>query len=300
MAAQKMIDIVKEAALAAEIPNRKRKAYVPKKNAGDNTSMKKPKPRKSIEPRKYLICNQIYTVNWSGTKNILMGLDINNEFEPLLNIAQCNNAKHSGIYLSQQEFSDVFCPDVINFVERYFHDPAFQSNSIDITKKWTLDFRNYYNNKSIVLVDESNKFDENFQRNSIILQEPSWKMILKFKPAIEASFDVLIDYQTAAVRAIQLIINDMPITINAPDQAADSEETKIRRILNEINHNDLSVIHNDIKLATKVLNEIKIFHNEKLVSYLIKRTKFLTPSNTSSSTQYTDTSSSIPIYPSIN
>lgn len=276
--------------MAAEIPNRKRKIYLPKKNAG-YTSMKK--PRKSIEPRKYLICNQVYTVNWSGTKNILMGLDVNNEFEPMLNIAQYSNSKHTGIYLNQHEFNEVFSQKVIDFVERYFRakDPAFHPNAIDISKKWTMNFRNYYNNKSIALINESNKFNENFLRDSIILQEPSWNMILKMKPAIDASFDVLSEYHAAAVRTTQLIINNIPIIIDVPDQVADSPETMIRRILAEIKISNLSLVHSDVKLAKKVLNEIKIFYDEKLISFLINRTKFLTPANTTDNSS----TSSMPI-----
>ena len=141
---------------------------------------KKQRTPKTHKPRKYLILNSVYSVNWSGTKNIFLGLDISNNFEPLLNLAKTVPGKCMGVYLNYSEFQSFTAHTVVEKIQQYFkNNDTACSNTINVTDDLKITFRTYYANKYVVITKDETDIcveeHEKFYEDCIIFKEESWR-----------------------------------------------------------------------------------------------------------------------------
>jgi hypothetical protein len=149
-------------------------------------------------------------------------------------------------------------------------DPTFKPKPMFIggAGGWKIDFRNFYNNKSIVISEVLNENDVKvYHPDSMILQEQSWNTFLRLRTLLGATFELMKVYQLAALRAKNLIFNNIPVVIST-NVSGQTNESLYRQLLTSFVVKDLTEIHSDEKVSDKILQEIKTFCDDNIVNSL--------------------------------
>lgn len=235
--------------------------------------------------RKSFISSNIYTINWSGTKNAFVGLDIQfqvngthvSNFQPTVYLAKTIPAKNSGIYLTLDEFKNLTSPMICQYIESYFKNTDERKKPYTayyVSEKFKITFKQLYTQKCIMINEILNaKEDLIYYPDSIILQEQSWNTLIRVAPNIISTLRILETYSQGAKKAYDCIVGGVRERSLQKINLADfgNLSSNVREILKEFEpfSTDFQNFNPDPNVASKLYQDVKVYCEEVIVANAI-------------------------------
>lgn len=265
--------------------SKKRKNQIESNNA-QVTVVQTPKRRvkavveKKWMPRKKLILVQVYSLNWSNTKQVILGIDVENEFEPIIYFAKHAPPENSGVYLRLDTYQALMSPKNIEIINHYFSSAEnVKPETLEINQRVKVQFRTFYNQKSIVISDAVTY--ENMYTDTFVIQDKSWSELFKVSNCVVLTMKTLDRYCIAYKNVYDYIYKKTCDSFhqNIDFNDLDSIEMNVRNIyesLGKFNPEEVQQITlESMPLAGKIYVEVHTLCGNKIVddiSYIMKLT----------------------------
>lgn len=233
--------------------------------------------QKTFNPRKKLIATQFYSMNSSDTKQIHLGLDIENSFQPVIYLTKQSSLKNSGVYLNLDTFKELMTPQNVDSIRYYFSPTEMEktkSETLLINQRIKIHFREFYDQKSIVI---SNAVEyENIYTDMIILQDRSWHNLRRMSNCVIKAMEILKNYskhyKIAYDYLFKIKFDACLKTLNLKDVGNLEANIKSIYFKNNFDPTDdelLSFYPTDITIASKIFLEVKMFCAESIINDII-------------------------------
>ena len=252
----------------------------------NEVSQKEPVVKKTFNPRKKLIISQFYTLNWSSTKQIHLGLDIQCSFQPTIYLMKQSISNSSGVYLYLDTFKELMDPRNVEFICRYFSNSEKESTkpeTLEINHRIKIQFRQFYNQKSVII---SNAIEyANIYNDMIILQENSWNNLCNLSKCIIKSMNVLEKYSSFYHDTYNYILNrkhdDCLKIVDIRDIGnleTNVKSTYFKNCSDPLDSEILRIFPYDVDehISFKIYSEVEIFCAEKIIDEIVCIFKFKT------------------------
>jgi hypothetical protein len=212
--------------------------FVPyKKNNDVKNNNIKQKDRKT-EAKPTETCRHVFSLNFSGTKQLILSHDVSQDFAPVITIEKTGS---TGIRLSEEAFK-MLCVSK-DFINEYFSQEELSNRQdiISLTSNEVLELKQQWGNNLAVL---KNKHDA---ANQVTIAKTTWDNLDSLLPLLQYMLEKMCysqnDYMKLFVACAQLLKKSLPVEYSIPNSPYINEGV----VLNTIKNMQLSDLQLDVQ-----------------------------------------------------
>lgn len=174
--------------------------------------------------------------------------------------------------LSLQDLTSLVDERNVQLINRYFAgtESSNEQPTLNITERIKIDFKTFYLQKSIVISEH--KVD-GFYTDFLILQEPSWKTLLRFTRCILSTFELMKEYASSSNTSFKIIHDYTKGNTEKNVHLLDDGtlENHVRYVINNYfpSSQELSSINSKNKIAFKIYNDVQCYCADRIIEKLL-------------------------------